>query len=49
MGPDHVQMKTETDQGWYDYGNIACILTIFIALDKRKEVSSKYFSTSSPF
>ena len=22
MGPDHVQMKTETDQGWYDYGKL---------------------------
>ena len=35
-------MKAETDQGWYDYGKIAFILTIFIAPDKRK-ISSKYF------
>ena len=36
MDPDHIQMKTETDQGWYDYGKIAYILIIFIASDKRR-------------
>ena len=36
-------IEKKTDQGRYDYGKIAFILTIFIAQDIHEDVSHKYF------